>query len=52
MTGDTPWQLKMFNKSLKKKMRFKVLKKHLGEIGENEKCLLVTCGDNNGAMNY
>jgi len=52
MTGDRPWQLRMFDKSLKKKMRYHVLKKHLGEIGANEKCLLVTCGDNNGAMNY
>ena len=38
--------------SLKKKMRYGVLKKHLGAIGDDEKCLLVTCGDNNGAMNY
>ena len=52
MNGDIPWQLRMFNKSLKKKMRYGVLKKHLGEINENDKCLLVTCGDNNGAMNY
>ena len=33
-------------------MRYGVLKKHLGEIGADDKCLLVTCGDNNGAMNY
>lgn len=52
MTAATPWQLRMFKKSLKKKMRFGVLKKHLGDIGEHEKCFLVTCGDNNGAMNY
>ena len=52
MNDSTPWQLKMFDKSLKKKMRYKVLKKHLGEIAPNERCLLVTCGDNNGAMNY
>ncbi|MBT8088807.1 MAG: class I SAM-dependent methyltransferase [Gammaproteobacteria bacterium] len=52
MSGDTAWQLKMFNKSLKKKMRYGVLKKHLGTIGADEKCLLVTCGDNNGAMNH
>lgn len=52
MSAETPWQLKMFNKSLKKKMRYGVLKRHLGEIGDGEKCLLVTCGDNNGAMNY
>ena len=52
MSAETPWQLRMFNKSLKKKMRYGVLKKHLGNIGADEKCLLVTCGDNNGAMNY
>ena len=52
MSEETPWQLRMFNKSLKKKMRYGVLKKHLGAIGADEKCLLVTCGDNNGAMNY
>ena len=52
MKAEIPWQLRMFKKSLKKKMRYGVLKKHLGEIGGDEKCLLVTCGDNNGAMNY
>jgi len=52
MKGETPWQLRMFHKSLKKKMRLKVLKDHLGELGIDEKCLLITCGDNNGAMNY
>ena len=48
----TPWQLRMFQKTLKKKMRFRCLKKHLGTISPSDKCLLVTCGDNNGAMNY
>lgn len=52
MSAETPWQLRMFRKSLKKKMRLGVLKKHLGTIGKDERCLLVTCGDNNGAMNY
>jgi 2-polyprenyl-3-methyl-5-hydroxy-6-metoxy-1,4-benzoquinol methylase len=52
MNTATPWQLRMFKKSLKKKMRFALLKKHLGQIGDEEDCLLVTCGDNNGAMNY
>jgi SAM-dependent methyltransferase len=52
MMADTPWQLKMFQKTLKKKLRFKALKKHLGNLSENDKCLLVTCGDNNGAINY
>lgn len=52
MSTEIAWQLRMFKKSLKKKMRYGVLKKHLGTIHVGEKCLLVTCGDNNGAMNY
>lgn len=52
MDMETPWQLQMFKKTLKKKMRFRVLRKYLGTIEAQEKCLLVTCGDNNGAMNY
>lgn len=48
---EMPWQLKMFNKSLKKKMKVETLKKHFGSL-EGKKCLLVTCGDNNGAMNW
>lgn len=52
MNTESAWQLRMFNKSLKKKMRYDLLKKRLGTIGAQEKCLLVTCGDNNGAINY
>lgn len=52
MEDNTPWQLKMFQKTLKKKMRFKQLRKMLGDIGPDEQCLLITSGDNNGAMNY
>ena len=52
MKDNTPWQLRMFQKTLKKKLRLKALKRHLGHISESDKCLLVTCGDNNGAMNY
>jgi SAM-dependent methyltransferase len=47
-----PWQLRMFQKTLKKKMRLKALKRHIGSIDSHQRCLLVTCGDNNGAMNY
>ena len=47
-----PWQLGMFRKGLKKRQRLKCLKKVLGEIGPAERCLLLTCGDNNGAMNF
>ena len=47
----TPWQLQVFSKSLKKKQKLAALKKHLGNLGE-EQCLLITNGDNNGALNY
>lgn len=52
MKDSTPWQLKMFQKTLKKKLRLNALKKHLGHLSNNEECFLVTCGDNNGAINY
>jgi ubiquinone/menaquinone biosynthesis C-methylase UbiE len=52
MDQQTPWQLKMFQKTLKKKLRLKALKQHIGRLSTDDKCLLVTCGDNNGAMNY
>jgi len=48
----TPWQLLMFRKTLKKQQRLAVLKRLLGNIDRDEQCLLVTCGDNNGAINY
>jgi len=41
----------MFNKSLKKRLKVTCLRRHLGDIDEKP-CLLITCGDNNGAMNY
>ncbi len=49
--ADVPWQLRMFSKTLKKKQKFAML---LGQIGETagKRCLLVTNGDNNGALNY
>lgn len=49
--GDPPWQLRMFGRTLKKKMRLKVLREVLGDVS-GRRCLLVTCGDNNGAINY
>ena len=52
MAESRPWQLLMFDKTLKKKQRFHALTRLLGAIRPNERCLLVTCGDNNGAMNY
>lgn len=52
MSHNTPWQLRMFRKTLKKQLRLHNLKKMLGTINPDDKCLLVTSGDNNGAMNY
>ncbi len=52
MREKKPWQLRMFQKTLKKKLRLRALKKRLGILSEDDACLLVTCGDNNGAMNY
>lgn len=52
MDNSTPWQLRMFQKTLKKRLRLKELSRILGNISKNNECLLVTCGDNNGAMNY
>ena len=52
MSAETPWQLKMFQKTLKKRLRLKVLKSYIGALNESDRCLLVTCGDNNGAINY
>ena len=52
MTQTMPWQLKVFQKTLKKKLRLKAFKKYLGNIPPDNKCFMVTCGDNNGAMNY
>jgi ubiquinone/menaquinone biosynthesis C-methylase UbiE len=52
MQNNTPWQLRMFQKTLKKRLRLKALSKLLGTIHSDELCMLVTCGDNNGAMNY
>jgi len=47
---DRPWQLRMLDVSLKKKQKLNALLRHLGSSGG--RCLLVTCGDNNGALNY
>jgi SAM-dependent methyltransferase len=48
---DTPWQLKMFSKSLKKKQKLSLLLRQIGDT-RGKRCLLVTHGDNNGALNH
>ncbi len=46
-----PWQLEMFRRSLKKQQKLEALLESLGVIS-TRRCLLVTCGDNNGALNW
>lgn len=50
-TTNQPWQIKMFRRSLKKQQKLKALLGLLGET-QGKKCLLITCGDNNGALNW
>jgi SAM-dependent methyltransferase len=53
MSNSTPWQLLLFKKTLKKKLKLKYLERCLnGHTSAKSKCLLLTCGDNNGALNY
>jgi SAM-dependent methyltransferase len=49
--AEQPWQLRMFERSLKKQQKVRLLLRMIGSATD-ERCLLLTCGDNNGAMNY
>ena len=46
-----PWQITMFRRSIKKQQKLRALLELLGET-TGKKCLLITCGDNNGALNW
>ncbi len=48
---DTPWQLKQYRRSVKKQLKMAAL---LDFVGDNsgQDCLLITCGDNTGALNW
>jgi SAM-dependent methyltransferase len=46
-----PWQIEMFGRSIKKQQKLAALLDFLGETTDKN-CLLVTCGDNNGALNW
>lgn len=46
-----PWQLRMFRRSLKKQQKLDNLCRVIGDASGHQ-CLLVTCGDNNGALNW
>jgi SAM-dependent methyltransferase len=45
------WQLQMFRRSLKKPQKLRALLEVMGPV-QDQACLLVTCGDNNGALNW
>jgi SAM-dependent methyltransferase len=45
------WQLQMLRRALKKQLKLEALLKQLGDVSGQD-CLLVTCGDNNGALNW
>jgi len=47
----TPWQLLMFSKTLKKQQKLRLLLDQVGDVA-GKRCLLITNGDNNGAMNW
>lgn len=49
--SEMPWQLQMFCFSLKKQLKLQALLSQLGDVSDQD-CLLVTCGDNNGALNW
>jgi SAM-dependent methyltransferase len=51
-TAELPWQLRLFSMTLKKKQKLDLLLRLLGTPGRDERLLLLTNGDNNGAMNY
>lgn len=46
-----PWQLQMFEKSLKKKQKFNALKSII-DIKEGQRCIDICTGDNTGALSY
>ncbi|MCA9923434.1 MAG: methyltransferase domain-containing protein [Anaerolineales bacterium] len=49
---EDPWQLKLFRRTLKKQQKLKSLLKLIGPLTDRDTCILVTCGDNNGALNW
>lgn len=45
------WPLELFEQSLKKRQKLEMLLRMMGPL-DDERCLLLTCGDNPGALNY
>lgn len=50
-SSNSPWQLQMFRKTLKKQQKLRTLLEMIPDTAELN-CLLVTHGDNNGALNW
>jgi SAM-dependent methyltransferase len=48
---EEPWQLRKFRQSLKKQQKLKTLLDVIGPL-DGLSCVLLTCGDNNGALNW
>jgi 2-polyprenyl-3-methyl-5-hydroxy-6-metoxy-1,4-benzoquinol methylase len=48
---ERPWQLEQFQRSLKKQLKLGALLELAGDVS-GQRCLLITCGDNNGALNW
>jgi SAM-dependent methyltransferase len=46
-----PWQLRLFSKTLKKQQKLALLLEQIGDT-RGRRCLLITNGDNNGALNW
>jgi SAM-dependent methyltransferase len=46
-----PWQIEQFQQSLKKQLKLEALLELQGDVNGQE-CLLISCGDNNGALNW
>jgi hypothetical protein len=51
VTASEPWQIQVFRHALKKQQKLQALLSVLGPL-EAKHCLLVTSGDNNGALNW
>jgi SAM-dependent methyltransferase len=49
--SERPWQLQVFDVSLKKRQKLAMLAELIGPLG-SQRCLLVTKGDNPGSLNF
>jgi SAM-dependent methyltransferase len=46
-----PWQITLFRRSLKKQQKLRALLQELDQV-DGRQCILITSGDNNGALNW